>query len=161
MVAFWDILLGLDAIKLITMASTFLLLHEIVKMECRKLEERARMLGALLRSPASRRIMIQQQDDLELGRLVTNAIKDAHDLVECYNGRTLLARVRRGRSMATQFRDLRSSIDCYCGLILSVNAVLLAVQGNQLPPPTPTLTPPAAAAAALAGDTRIIDISQE
>ena len=99
------------------------------------------VLAVLLLSLAGCWIM-QQQQNLELMRhLVTTALSDAHDLVDSYNDSTLLARVWRGRSTARRFRDLRRSIDSYCGLILSVNALLLAVQGSHpLPPPSPPST---------------------
>jgi hypothetical protein len=146
MAAFWDIVgkaanllqlfSGLDVITLITIAASFLRFHEMSK-ECRKLEERVRMLRVLLHSPSG--CWIMQQQNLEPGHLVTNALRYAHDIVESYNGSTLFARVRRGGSMAARFRDLRRSIDSYCGLILSVNAFLLAVQVQASHPPPPSL----------------------
>ena len=124
-------LFGLDAVTLIIIAMSFLQCHE-VKKERRKQEDRVQMLRLLLRSPAG--CWIMQQPNLELGHLVTNALKDGHDLVESYNKSTLFLRVRRGRSMSRQFRDLRNSIDSYCGLILSINACLLVHQENPPPP---------------------------
>jgi hypothetical protein len=72
---------------------------------------------------------------MEMGDLVTKALEAAHDLVESYKESTLFTRVRTGRSMARQFRDVRNIIDSYCGLILSINAHLLIVLAN--PPPLP------------------------
>ena len=69
MAAFWDIigkaanlfqLFGLDAATLIAIATSFLRFHEVSK-ECRKLEERARMLRLLLHSPGGYWVMQQQQ----------------------------------------------------------------------------------------------------
>nr|CAB3490541.1 unnamed protein product [Digitaria exilis] len=144
MAAFWDIvgkaanLLQLfgGLLDVITLITSFLRFRETRK-ECSKLEERVRMLRVLHLSPAGRWIMQQQQSVELLEGLVVmaNALEDAHGLVESYKGSTLLERVRSGRDMARQFRDLRSTIDCYCGLILSFNAFLLAVQANQLPLP--------------------------
>jgi hypothetical protein len=72
--------------------------------------------------------------------MVVDALKDAHDLVQSCNRSSILARVRRGGTMVRRFRDLRSSIDSCCGLILSVNAVLLVGQASRRtwpPPPSP------------------------
>ncbi|KAJ1276949.1 hypothetical protein BS78_05G255900 [Paspalum vaginatum] len=143
---FWDIvgkaanllqLLGglhYAATLITTAASSFLRFYE-ANEGCRKLEERVRMLRVLLPSPGGCWIMTQPHLD-ELGHLVTNALNDAHDLVDSYNGSTLFARIRRGRTMATRSRDLPISIDSYCGLILSVNAVLIVVLANPPPPPS-------------------------
>lgn len=120
---FWDILgkasillqiLGVDAITLITIAMSFLRLRDI-KKECRKLEERLRMLQGLLSSIAGRRIMTEQQN-LELGEL-TSALSDAQGLIESYTKSTLFLRIRTGRTMARQFQDLHSRIDNYCRII--------------------------------------------
>ncbi|KAL6654917.1 hypothetical protein ACP70R_008382 [Stipagrostis hirtigluma subsp. patula] len=125
-------LLGLDAVTLIAMAMSVLWLHDHAKEECRKLEESARMLRSLLRTPAGSWIMMEQH--LQLGVLVTGALSDAHALVESYNGSTLFSRLRRGRSVSRQLRDLQGRIDSYCGLILFVNAChLIVVQANSLP----------------------------
>ncbi|CAL4990577.1 unnamed protein product [Urochloa decumbens] len=124
-------LFGLDFVTLILMAMSFLRFHEVQK-ECRKLEGRVQRLMVLLPSPAGSGIM--QQQHLELGHLVTNALRDAHDLVKSYNGSTLFVRVRRGRSLARQFRELRNSIESYCCPILSVSACLLIVEAY--PPPS-------------------------
>ena len=145
MAAFWDIvgkaanlvqILGLDAVTLITIAMRFLVFHE-VKQECQKLEERVRMLQVLLLSPAGCSIVQQQQHlAAELGYQVTNALNQAHNLIESYKQSTLYLRVLRARSTARQFRDLCSSIDSYCGLLLSINAYLLIIhQANPPPPP--------------------------
>jgi hypothetical protein len=143
---FWDtvgkaanlfqLLGGLDAITLITVATSFLRFHEIGK-ECSKLQERVRALRQLLLSPAGRWAM---RHNLELARMVVDALKDAHDLVQSCNRSSILARVRRGGTMVRRFRDLRSSIGSCCGLILSVNAVLLVGQASRRtwpPPPSP------------------------
>ena len=66
-----------------------------------------------------------QQQHLELGLLVTDALKDGHDIVEFYNKSMLFLRVRRGRSMSIQFRDLRNGMESYCGRILSIKAPTL------------------------------------
>jgi hypothetical protein len=138
MAEFWDIvgkaasllqLFGVDAITVVAMAASFLRFHEMNK-ECRKLEERMRMLDALLHSPAGCWIM-QQGHCLELGHLLTNALGEAHVLVESYSRSSLFARLRRGRGMATRLRDLRSSIDSYCGLIVSINAFILVVEADR------------------------------
>ena len=138
MAAFWDIvgkaanllqLFGVDAITIVAIAASFLQFHEMNK-ECRKLEERVRMLRALLHSPAGCWIIPQH---VELGHLLTNALRDADDLVESYNGSTLFARLRRGRAMATRLRDLRSSIDSYCDLIVSINAFILVAEVDEPP----------------------------
>ena len=143
MAAFWDIvgkaanlvqILGLDAVTVITIAMRFLVFHE-VKQECRKLEDRVQMLRLLLSSPAG--CWIMQQEHLEaaaLGYQVNNAIKEADKLIESYKQSTLLLRVLRARSTARQFRDLCSSIDSYCGLLLSISAYLLIHQANPPPP---------------------------
>ena len=136
MVPFWDIvgkaanlfqLFGVDAITLIAIAASLLRFHEINK-ECRKLEDRVRMLRLLLHSPGGCWVMQQQQ-----GHLLTNALREAHDLVKSYNGSTVFARLWGGRGMATRLRDLRSSIDSYCGLIVSVNAFILVVEAGHPP----------------------------
>ena len=139
MAAFWDIvgkaanlvqILGLDAVTLITIAMCFLVFHEV------KQEERVRMLQVLLLSPAGCSIVQQQQHlAAELGYQVTNALNQAHNLIESYKQSTLFLRVLRARSTARQFRDLCSSIDSYCGLLLSINAYLLIHQANPPPPP--------------------------
>jgi L-alanine-DL-glutamate epimerase-like enolase superfamily enzyme len=143
-VALWDIvakaanlaqLLGLDAVTLITIAISFLRFHQARK-ECRKLEGRVRMLQALLSSVGGRWITQRQQQD----ELLQMTLRDANSLVESYKRRSLYARVRGGRGMATRFRDLRSRVDSYCHLILAVNAFLLVVQPpNQLNHPSPSL----------------------
>ncbi|CAL4990580.1 unnamed protein product [Urochloa decumbens] len=138
MAALWSIvgkvanlvqLFGLDFATLILIAMSFLRFHEVQK-ECRKLEGRVQRLKVLL--PWI--MQLQQQQHLELGHLVTDALRDAHDLVESYSGSTLFVRVRRGRSLARQFRDLRNSIDSYCCLIHSISACLLIVEAY--PPPS-------------------------
>ena len=144
MAAFWDIvgkaanlvqILGLDAVTVITIAMRFLVFHE-VKQECQKLEERVRMLQVLLLSPAGCSIVQQQQHlAAELGYQVTNALNQAHNLIESYKQSTLFLSVLRARSTARQFRDLCSSIDSYCGLLLSISAYLLIHQANPPPPP--------------------------
>ena len=143
MAAFWDIvgkaanlvqILGLDAVTLITIAMRFLVFHE-VKQECRKLEDRVQMLRLLLISPAGCWIMQQEHLEVELGYQVNNAILEAHNLIESYKQSTLFLRVLRARSTARQFRDLCSSIDSYCGFLLSISAYLLIHQAN--PPPRP------------------------
>ena len=140
MAAYWDIvgkaanlaqILGLDAVTLITIAMHFLVFHE-VKQECRKLEDRVQMLRLLLNSPAGCWIMQQENLEAELGYQGTNALNQAHNLIESYKQSTLRLRVLRARSTATQFRDLCSSIDSYCGLLLSLNAYLLIHQANLL-----------------------------
>ena len=142
MAAFWDIvgkaanlvqILGLDAVTVITIAMRFLVFHE-VKQECRKLEDRVQMLRLLLSSPAGCWIMQQEHLEVELGYQVNNAILEAHNLIESYKQSTLLLRVLRARSTARQFRDLCSSIDSYCGLLLSMSAYLLIHQANPPPP---------------------------
>ncbi|CAL4986021.1 unnamed protein product [Urochloa decumbens] len=142
MAALWSIvgkvanlvqLFGLDLATLILIAMSFLRFHELQK-ECRKLEDRVQRLKVLLPSPAGSSWIMQQQQHLELDHLVSNALRDAHELVESYNGSTLFVRVRRGRSMATQFRELRNSIESYCCLILSISACLLIVEAY--PPPS-------------------------
>jgi L-alanine-DL-glutamate epimerase-like enolase superfamily enzyme len=139
-VALWDIvakaanlaqLLGLDAVTLITIAISFLRFHQARK-ECRKLEERERMLRALLSSVGGRWITQRQQQD----ELLQMTLRDANSLVESYKRRSLYARVRGGRGMATRFRDLRSRVDSYCHLILAVNAFLLVVQPPNHPSPS-------------------------
>ncbi|KAL6653718.1 hypothetical protein ACP70R_008642 [Stipagrostis hirtigluma subsp. patula] len=141
MAALWEIvgkasnlvqLLGLDAVTLIAMAMSFLWLHDRAEEECRKLEESVQMLRWLLRTPAGCWIMTEQQR--ELGELVTGALNDAHAVVESYNGSTLFSRLRRGRSVSRQLRDLHGRIDSYCSLIISVNAYhLIIVQANPIP----------------------------
>ena len=143
MAAFWDIvgkaanlvqILGLDAVTVITIAMRFLVFHE-VKQECRKLEDRVQMLRLLLMSsPAGCWIMQQEHLEAELGYQVTNALNQAHNLIESYKQSTLFLRVLRARSTARQFRDLCSSIDSYCGLLLSMSAYLLIHQANPPPP---------------------------
>ena len=56
---------------------------------------------------------------------MTDALKDGHDIVEFYNKSMLFLRVRRGRSMSIQFRDLRNGMESYCGRILSIKAPTL------------------------------------
>ena len=143
MAGFWGVvgkaanlfqLLGLDAITLVTVGTTCFLRLRKVTEECRKLEERVQVLAVLLLSPAG--CWITQQHSLEqLRHLVTSALNDAHDLVDSYNGSTLFARVWRGRSTARRLRDLRTRIDSYCGLILSVDAFLFAAQASHHPTP--------------------------
>ncbi|CAO2149982.1 unnamed protein product [Urochloa humidicola] len=132
MAAAWDIvgmaanlaqLFGLDAFTLIVIGMSYLRFHEVNK-ECRKLEDRVHMLQVLLRSPAGYWIV----QHLELGHLVTTALKNAHDLVESYKGSTIFSRVQRTRRTAGQFRDLRNSIESYCGQIHSINSYLLLAQ---------------------------------
>jgi hypothetical protein len=118
-----------DAITIVAIAASFLQFHEMNK-ECSKLEERVRMLRALLHSPAGCWII---QQHMELGHLLTNALRDADDLVEFYNGSVLFARLRGGRGMATRLRDLRSSIDSYCDLIVSINAFILVMEVDHPP----------------------------
>jgi hypothetical protein len=136
MAAFWDIvgkaanlfqLFGVDAVTLVAIAASFLRFHEMNK-ECQKLEDRMWMLRLLLNSPGGYWVMQQQQ-----GHLLTSALRDAHELVESYNGSTLFACLWGGRGMATRLRDLRSSIDSYCGLIVSVNAFILIVEADHPP----------------------------
>ncbi|CAD6252811.1 unnamed protein product [Miscanthus lutarioriparius] len=128
MVPFWDIvgkaanlfqLFGVDAVT-----ASLLRFHEM-NTECRKLEERVRMLRLLLHSPGCYWVM----QHVEL-HLLTNALKEAHELVESYNGSTLFARLWGGRGMAMRLRDLRSSIHSYCGLIVSFNAFILVVEAD-------------------------------
>lgn len=133
-------LLGLDVFTLITIAMSFLRLREI-KKECRKLEERVRLLGMalctqlegtpVLECGCSACWILTQQQYLEM---VTTALRDAQGLVASYNESTLFLRIRRCRSMARQFQDVQSRIDYYCGLVLAVNACLLFVQANPPPP---------------------------
>jgi hypothetical protein len=139
-VALWDMvgkaanlaqLLRLDAVTLITIAISFLRFHQARK-ECRKLEGRVRMLQALLSSVGGRWITQRQQQD----ELLQMTLRDANSLVESYKRRSLYARVRGGRGMATRFRDLRSRVDSYCHLILAVNAFLLVVQPPNQPSPS-------------------------
>ena len=139
--ALWDVvgkaanlaqLFGLDAVTLIIIAMSFLQCHE-VKKECRKQEDRVQMLRLLLMSsPAGCWIMQQEHLEAELGYQVTNALNQAHNLIESYKQSTLFLSVLRARSTARQFRDLCSSIDSYCGLLLSINAYLLIHQANLL-----------------------------
>jgi len=143
MAAFWDIvgkaanllqLFGMDAVTLIAIAASLLRFHEMNK-ECRKLEERVRNLRLLLNSPGGYWVM----QHLELGHLLTTALKEAHELVESYSGSTLFASLwggrGRGRGMATptRLRDLRSSIDSYCDLIVSINAFILVAEVGEPP----------------------------
>ena len=134
MVPFWDIvgkaanlfqLFGVDAVTLVAVATSLLRFHEM-NTECRKLEERVRMLRLLLHSPGGYWVM----QHVELGHLLTNALKEAHELVESYNGSTLFARLWGGRGMAMRLRDLRSSIHSYCSLIVSFNAFILVVEAD-------------------------------
>ena len=88
----------------------------------------------LMSSPAGCWIMQQEHLEAELGYQVTNALNQAHNLIESYKQSTLRLRVLRARSTARQFRDLCNSIDNYCCLLLSINAYRLIHQAN--PPPS-------------------------
>uniref|UniRef100_A0A8R7UXT3 Uncharacterized protein n=1 Tax=Triticum urartu TaxID=4572 RepID=A0A8R7UXT3_TRIUA len=60
-----------------------------------------------------------------MGGPVLKALVDTAGLVASYKKSTLWHRVRRGRGMAAQLRDMRDVVDSYCGLLLYVNAHLL------------------------------------
>jgi hypothetical protein len=150
---------GLDAFTLVTILTVcFWQFHE-AKEECRKLEDRVRVLRQLLLSPAG--CWIVQQQSLELlGHLViTNALRDADDLLRSYyTESTPFLRVLRGRAMSRQFRDLRNSIDSITTFLL-----LLLVQANPPPPPPPPgdSTDAETSSTAAPDHTHIVDISQE
>ncbi|KAL6907816.1 hypothetical protein ACP4OV_001986 [Aristida adscensionis] len=133
-------LVGLDAVTLIAIAMSLLRSHRHALTERRRLEESARTLESLLRTPAGRCIMAADQQPgtaTMVGELAAGALRDARELVASYDaGSTLLSRVRSGGSAATaRFQELRGRMDSYCSVILAAGACrhLAAVQAD--PPP--------------------------
>ncbi|KAI5001395.1 hypothetical protein ZWY2020_026045 [Hordeum vulgare] len=106
---------GLHAVMLIALAARLLRIPQC-KAECAKLEGCARKLHTLL-DMATRHPVV--------AGLVVGELVEATGLVTSYHGSTLWQRIRTGSSMETQLRDMRSRLNCLCGLVLYVHANLL------------------------------------
>ncbi|KAI4982790.1 hypothetical protein ZWY2020_023282 [Hordeum vulgare] len=125
--ALWDVLAkaanlaqmsGLHAVMLVAVAVNLLGIPQC-KRECAKLERCSRRLHALLKWPTGCGAALLCS---ELGGPVVQALVDAAGLVDSYNRSTLWRRIRSGRSMANQLRDMQDVLDAYCGLLLFINA---------------------------------------
>jgi hypothetical protein len=104
--------------------------------ECAELERCARRLHALLQWPASgcggvALALLWSESDM--GGPVSKALGDAAGLVESYKKSSLWRRVRTGRSMVTQLRDMQDVVNSYSALVLFVNAHLLVAQATTRP----------------------------
>ncbi|XBI49635.1 hypothetical protein VPH35_113175 [Triticum aestivum] len=109
------------------------------KRECARLERCYRRLHALLQWPTGCGIALLSSG---MGGPAVKALVDAASLVEDYKKSTLWRRVRRGRNMANQLRDMQDVVDSYCGLLLFINAHILLQQATHHPTlsDTPTST---------------------
>ncbi|KAI4982789.1 hypothetical protein ZWY2020_023281 [Hordeum vulgare] len=147
--ALWDVLekaanlaqmSGLHAVMLVAAGASIMRIPQS-RRECAKLERCSRRLHALLKWPTGCGAALLCS---ELGGPVVQALVDAAGLVDSYNRSTLWRRVRSGRSMASQLRDMQDVVDSYCVLLLFVNAHLLLQQAttnhDQPPPPDATTT---------------------
>ncbi|KAM3224092.1 hypothetical protein ACQJBY_057477 [Aegilops geniculata] len=139
MAALWDILakaanvaqmFGLHAVMLVAVGMSLLRIPQS-RRECAKLERCSRRLHALLKWPTGCGAVLLCS---EMGGPVLRALVDAAGLVASYKKSTLWHRVRRGRGMAAQLRDMRDVVDSYCGLLLYVNAHLLLQPATHRPP---------------------------
>ena len=128
--ALWDVLAkaanlaqmsGLHAVMLVAAGVSIMRIPQS-RRECAKLERCCRRLHALLKWPTGCGAALLCS---ELGGPVVQALVDAAGLVDSYHRSTLWRRVRTGRSMETQLRDMRSRLDCLCTLVLYVHASLL------------------------------------
>ncbi|XBH81048.1 hypothetical protein VPH35_106682 [Triticum aestivum] len=137
--ALWDILAkaanlaqmsGLHAVMLVAVGASLLRIPQS-KRECARLEQCSRKLHSLLQWPTGCRAALLSS---EMGDPVLKAIVDAASLVASYKKSTLWHRVRRGRGMAAQLRDMQDIVDSYCGLLLYVNAHLLLQHTTHHPP---------------------------
>jgi ABC-type Fe2+-enterobactin transport system substrate-binding protein len=138
--AMWDVLAkaanlaqmsGLHAVMLVAVGVTLLRIPQS-KRECAELERCARRLHTLLQWPTTGG-EIALLRSLEMGDTVSKALGDATHLIDSYKKSTLWCRVRRGRSMARQLRDMQDVVNSYCGLVLYINAHLLIVQATTQP----------------------------
>ncbi|KAE8801733.1 protein mid1-complementing activity 2-like [Hordeum vulgare] len=137
--ALWDILAkaanvaqmsGVHAAMLVAVGMSLLRIPES-RRECAKLERCSRRLHALLQWPTGCGAALLCS---EMGGPVLMALVDAAGLVDSYKKSTLWHRVRRGRCMAAQLRDMQDVVDSYCGLLLYVNAHLLLQPATRRPP---------------------------
>ena len=128
---------GLHAVMLVAVGASLLRIPHS-RRECAKLERCTRRLRAMLQWPTGCGAVLLRS---EMGDSVGKALVDAAGLVESYKKSTLWRRVRRGRSMANQLRDMQDVVDSYCVLLLFINAHLLlqhAANHDQPPPPDAT-----------------------
>ncbi|XBI49561.1 hypothetical protein VPH35_113109 [Triticum aestivum] len=123
--ALWDILA-----KAANVAQILLCIPQS-RRECAKLERCNRRLHALLQWPTGCGAVLLCS---EMGGPVLKALVDAAGVVASYKKSTLWHRVRRGRGMAAQLRDMQDVVDSYCGLLLYVNAHLLLQPATHRPP---------------------------
>jgi uncharacterized protein YbaP (TraB family) len=138
--AMWDVLAkaanlaqmsGLHAVMLVAVGVTLLRIPQN-KRECAELERCARRLHTLLQWPTTGG-EIALLRSLEMGDTVSKALGDATHLIDSYKKSTLWCRVRRGRSMARQLRDMQDVLNSYYGLVLFLNAHLLILQATAHP----------------------------
>ncbi|XBH81050.1 hypothetical protein VPH35_106684 [Triticum aestivum] len=120
--ALWDILAKAANVAQMSGLHAVMLVAQGSRRECAKLERCSRMLHALLKWPTGCGAVLLCS---EMGGPVLKALVDAAGLVASYKKSTLWHRVRRGRGMAAQLRDMRDVVDSYCGLLLFANAHLL------------------------------------
>lgn len=137
--ALWDILAkaanvaqmsGLHAVMLVAVVMSLLRVPQS-KRECAKLERCSRRLLTLLQWPTGYGAVLLCS---EMGGPVVKTLVDAAGLVDDYKKSTLWHRVRSGRGMAAQLRDMQDVVDSYCGLLLYVNAHLLLQPATHRPP---------------------------
>ena len=136
--ALWDILAkaanlaqmsGLHAVMLVAVGVSLLRIPQS-KRECAKLERCSRRLHSLLQWPTGCGAVLLSS---ETGDPILKALVDAAGLVASYKKSTLWHRVRRGRGMAAQLRDMKDVVDSYCGLLLFLNAYFLLQQTTHHP----------------------------
>jgi hypothetical protein len=132
----WDVLAkaanlaqmsGLHAVMLVAVGAALLRIPQS-KRECAELERCARRLQALRQWPATGCGVA-----LPCSGPLSEALGDAAGLVNSYKKSTLWYRVRRGRSMARQLRDMQDVLNSYYGLVLFLNAHLLILQATAHP----------------------------
>ena len=118
--ALWDVLAkaanlaqmsGLHAVMLVAAGASLMRIPQS-RRECAKLERCSRRLHALLKWPTGCGLVLLRS---EIGGPAVKALVDAAGLVDDYKKSTLWRRVRWGRSMASQLRDMRDVVDSYCG----------------------------------------------